>query len=313
MRWGTYVAKDGAELRWGFLSAPFPTTRCVLVGGFSECVEKYFETLVDLAKRGLAVWFLEWRGQGESTRPRSYPNRPRARDFERDAEDLANFTEAIVGHGKAHVVIGHSMGATIALLAMCRRPKLFDAAILSSPMLALRTASIPRSLARGVAAGAVALRLGHAVVPGSRTWPVDAALVPERSKTSSDAVRCRVQASWFAERPQLRIDGVTFAWLASALDLCRRLEDKEMFAAMATPVLMGSAGIDHFVDQDAHRHAATILPYCRHAIFADAKHDLFMEADPIRNRWLAEIDHFLGDLRAKCQRTQEVAAAAAQR
>jgi lysophospholipase len=198
-----------------------------------------------------------------------------------------------VGSSKPLVAAGHSMGAAIALLAMRTHPRLFDAAVLSAPMLALRTARVPWLLARTVSATAVGLRLGHAVVPGTRTWPVDLHLPPERSKTSGDAVRCRVQATWFAERPELRIDGITFAWLGTALDLCRSFGDAQLLSRITAPILIGSAGIDHFVDPGAHRRAASILPNCRLAVFPDAKHELFMESDGIRHRWFAEIDRFL--------------------
>ncbi|MGA7265384.1 MAG: alpha/beta hydrolase, partial [Stellaceae bacterium] len=64
--WGSLAASDGATLRWGHLPAANPRVECVMVGGFTECIEKYFETTADLAARGLSVWCLDWRGQGGS-------------------------------------------------------------------------------------------------------------------------------------------------------------------------------------------------------------------------------------------------------
>src|SRR5438477_12805164 len=64
--WGRFVGSDGVALRWGRLAAPAPAIDCVLVGGLTEFVEKYFETMRDLVARGLAVWCLDWRGQGGS-------------------------------------------------------------------------------------------------------------------------------------------------------------------------------------------------------------------------------------------------------
>jgi lysophospholipase len=49
-----------------------------MVGGFTECIEKYFETIANLAERGLSVWCLDWRGQGGSERPRRWLSRPPA-------------------------------------------------------------------------------------------------------------------------------------------------------------------------------------------------------------------------------------------
>ena len=63
-QWGTFETADGARLRWGHLPAAVPRAECVLVGGFAEFVEKYFETIADLSRCGLSVWCLDWRGQG---------------------------------------------------------------------------------------------------------------------------------------------------------------------------------------------------------------------------------------------------------
>src|ERR1700722_16221244 len=92
--WGNFKTADGATLRWGHLPAANAWAECVLAGGFGECIEKQFETVRDLAARGIAVWCFDWRGQGRSTRPARRPTRPRARNFDRDADDLAAFTRA---------------------------------------------------------------------------------------------------------------------------------------------------------------------------------------------------------------------------
>src|SRR5204862_4333946 len=91
--WGEFAAPDGAKLRWGNLPAANPRVECVMVGGFTECIEKYFETMVDLAARGLSVWYLYWLGQGGSGRPRRSPSRPRPRRYNRDANDLTLFAK----------------------------------------------------------------------------------------------------------------------------------------------------------------------------------------------------------------------------
>ena len=64
--WGSFIAADGAALRWGHLPARNACAECVLVGGFGEFIEKHLETVRDLAAQGIAVWCLDWRGQGGS-------------------------------------------------------------------------------------------------------------------------------------------------------------------------------------------------------------------------------------------------------
>ena len=48
LRWGRFPTADGANLRWAQVAAADPKINCVLVGGFSEFIEKYFETISDL-------------------------------------------------------------------------------------------------------------------------------------------------------------------------------------------------------------------------------------------------------------------------
>src|SRR5271169_1587212 len=158
--WGNFTAPDGARLRWGHLPAKNPRAECVMVGGFTECIEKYFETMVDLAARGLSVWVLDWRGQGGSERPRRWPSRPRPRRYDRDANDLALFAKTLPPPRHPRLLIGHSMGGAIALLCLRQSPGLFEVAILSAPMLGIRTGRIPRPIARCIAGVARASGLG---------------------------------------------------------------------------------------------------------------------------------------------------------
>src|SRR5690242_18015309 len=251
--WGNLAAPDGVKLRWGHLPAVSPRAECVMVGGFTECIEKYFETMADLAALGLSVWCLDWRGQGGSERPRHWPSRPRPRRFERDAADLGLFARTLAPARHPRLLIAHSMGGAIALLCLRRFPGLFDAAILSAPMLGIRTGRLPRSIARCIAGTVRLSGLGLCFIPGAGRWRPASSPSPETSRISSDPERCRMQHGWFAARPQLRVDPPTYAWLDEALRLVARLAKAEFLADIETPILLASPGIDLFVDPQAHR------------------------------------------------------------
>jgi lysophospholipase len=293
--WGVFTATDGAALRWGHLAAPAPRAHCVLVGGFTEFVEKYFETMGDLVARGLSVWCLDWRGQGGSQRPRVLPARPRPRSFDRDARDLAAFTGTVVHDGRPRILIAHSMGGAIALLCLHAHRDLFAAAILSAPMLGLSTGGIPLRTARLIAAAASLSGLGSMFVPGARHWHSDSSHSPSRSRTSSDSERFRVHQAWFASRPELTVDGPTYGWLDAAFRLTERVQRDDFLARIETPILIGSAGIESFVDPQAHRHAVARLRNCAFVELPNSKHEPFLETDAIRDRWFAAIDQFLDD------------------
>jgi len=291
--WGRLVAPDGAQLRWGYLPASNPRAECVMVGGFSECIEKYFETTVDLAARGISVRCLDWRGQGGSERPRRWPSRPRPRRYDRDASDLALFVDSLPASRLPRILIGHSMGGAIALVCLRRSARLFDAAILSAPMLGLRTGRIPRNLARCITGAARVSGLGLCFIPGAGRWRPDRVPSPAASRISSDPERCRVQFDWFSARAQLRVDEPTYGWLDAAFRLIAKINRKEFLAEISTPILLASAGIEAFVEPEAHRRAARFLPDCTLVEFPDSKHEPFLEQDAIRNRWFDAIDRFI--------------------
>src|ERR1700741_4469764 len=72
---GTLHAIDGVKLRvarWEATRGPRRGTVC-LFGGRGEFIEKYFEVIADVRRRGFAVATMDWRGQGGSTRALSHP------------------------------------------------------------------------------------------------------------------------------------------------------------------------------------------------------------------------------------------------
>ncbi len=293
--WGSFAAADGAVLRWGHLPVHNPRAECVMVGGFGEFIEKQFETVRHLAARGIAVWCLDWRGQGGSARPRRLPTRPRARNFDRDAEDLAAFAAAKLASRLPRLLVAHSMGGAIALICLRRHPQLFTAAVLSSPMVGLRTGRLPPTLFRLITRPARAAGLGACFIPGAHKWRPDRIPSPERSRVTTDAERCRLRHAWFSADPGLRLDQATYGWVDSALGLVARISKPEFLTAIHTPILFGHAGREVVVSGKAQRRAAHLLPNCTLVELAESKHDPFLERDTIRDYWLSRLDRFIAE------------------
>ncbi len=295
-QWGVFTNARGQALRWGHLPVPEAraqeTRSVVIVGGFGEFVEKYFETIRDFAARGFAVWCLDWAGQGESARPEANPTRPLARDFAADADDLAAFAERMI-QGGARLLVAHSMGGAIGLYSLARHPKVFDAAVLSAPMLGLLLGGLPRPLAAAIVWLGTKLTGLEAFAPGAKRWAAEPDLCPAKSHVSNDPARCLVQREWYTAHPGLQVDGATYGWLKTALDLTDTLNDPALLAKITRPVLIGSAGRDVLVSPERHAVTAAALPNGKLVQFPDAKHELFMEADIVRNAWFAAIDEFL--------------------
>lgn len=292
-QWGVLTRDDGATLRWGKLEHGNPWLECVLVGGFCEFIEKYFETIYDLHARGITVWCFDWRGQGASDRLEIDTVRPAPRDFTRDANDLVAMTGMMGPKRRPRILIGHSMGAAIGIQVLKTDPAVFDAAVFSAPMINVATNSIPHGIALAMTRLANALGLSRTLIPGLSVLPMNGDVTPQTSATSHDPVRCTLMNAWFRANPKLRIDGVTFGWYHSALQFGDAFESYETFSTVTTPILLGVAGADQFVKTPPIYAFARQLPRCTLAEFPTAKHELFHEHDDIRLRWLSAIDTFL--------------------
>ena len=295
--WGSFTARDGAVLRWGHLPVANARAECVMAGGFGEFIEKQFETVRDLAARGVAVWCLDWRGQGGSIRPRRLPTRPRARKFDRDAEDLAAFASAKLTQRLAASVGGAFDGRRDRALMPAPSPEAVrggGAVVADGGAAHRQVAADPDPLHHDPGARRRARRLLH---PGRRQMAAgphpDAREEPRQHRRRS-AAGCAMPGSRPSRR--LRLDEATYGWVDSALGLVARISKPEFLGAIKTPILMGRPGPrGRRVDR---RRSAGRRACCRTARWsscAESKHDPFLERDAIRDDWLSCLDRFIAE------------------
>ncbi len=69
-----------------------------------EFIEKYFEVVGELRRRGFAVAVLDWRGQGGSSRLTRNPLKGHVRNFADYEEDLTHFMKGVVLPGLSHAL-----------------------------------------------------------------------------------------------------------------------------------------------------------------------------------------------------------------
>ena len=90
---GLFQGYDGAPLRYARWTETTGTGRgtVVIISGRTEFIEKYFETIADLRRRGFAVAIMDLRGQGGSKRLLDNPLKGHVRHFRDYDYDLALF------------------------------------------------------------------------------------------------------------------------------------------------------------------------------------------------------------------------------
>ena len=90
--------------------------------------------------------------------------------------------------------------------------------------------------------------------------------------------------------PHLAIGGPTYGWLAFALDAGERALKPKALKTVKIPVAIVQADADDVVWKQTARWAAKRLGRGRYVEVPGAKHEVIMEADPMRAVFLDEFD-----------------------
>jgi len=295
---------DGVTLRTARWPVP-PTGRrgsVLLIQGRNESIEKYFETVEDLRRRGLAVCTFDWRGQGGSDRVHhdnlchveSYA------DYDRDLDAVVRQV-FLPDCPPPHFALAHSMGALACLRAASAGRVLFERMVLLAPMLALsRVASPSMRTVRTVARLGLFLGMDNRAI-SRKPWEKWKELHPE------DEPRQAIASAIFRAAPQLRSGTPSVRWLHSAAMAMREAARPEFRAGIRIPSLLVIASRDNVVANEAIEHFAAGLRSGAPLILPGARHEVLMEEDAIRDAFWAAFeafipggnDHPLPDLPAK--------------
>lgn len=287
------VTKDGIGLRAAHLRGSGAKGTVVIVCGRGDFIERYFETIKDLASRGYGVAIFDFRDQGGSARRNKNFYRDRVRRFaEYDADLTAVMNQMVLPDClPPYYALGHSTGGLIVLRALKRRIW-FERAILSAPLLGLRRGPWPRVAVRVLPTLMTALGLGSMFVPGQARRPLKAEDFLDNPLTG-DKKRFLRSTAVLEQEPRLGLGGATFGWVAAALDSLRDIDSLRKAGAIRIPVLIVAAGRDRVVDTGAARRFADNSERLAFVSIADARHDLLSEANEVREQFLAAFDSFL--------------------
>ena len=293
---GEIVSGDGTRLRYGICRRAQASrgTVCVFEGR-GEFIEKYFETIEDLCKRGFAVAILDWRGQGGSARRFKNPFRGHVSSFRGYDEDLVAFmTGAVLPDcPPPYFALGHSTGGLVALRALTTR-NWFRRVVLSAPLIDFAPTPLPRSVVRVMARLAVVIGLGGAFVPTQLRRPFAEVDFPGNPLTS-DPGRYSIAVRTTGEAPRLGTGGPTFGWLNAAFNAMRELARQPRSSLYLAPVLIVAARDDRVVSGDAIRRFAQKQPGVAVVFVDHARHELLQERDQVREQFWAAFDTFIGE------------------
>ncbi|KRR22845.1 alpha/beta hydrolase [Bradyrhizobium lablabi] len=291
---GTIGAPDGTALRFARWVAPATGrgTVCVFTGR-GECIEKYFETVQDLRKRGYSVAMIDWRGQGHSARQLRNPFKGHVRSFSEYQSDVAAFVKQVVlpDCPPPHFALAHSMGGAVMLHVAHAGNEVFERFVLCAPMVGLPSlrASLPmRALMRTLRVTG----LGERFIPGGNVDLMKSTGFPGNPLTSNPHRYARNAAILEAD-PTLGIASPTVAWLDAAFAAMAEFRSPEFARGIHRPVLMFAAGADTIVSAPAIAAFAGNLPAGSYRLIPGAKHEILQEDDRYRDQLWAAFDAFM--------------------
>src|SRR5581483_4572267 len=114
-----YIAAGAVKLRAARFESEGPGL-CLILGGQTEFIEKYYEVIDEFRARGYGVVTFDWRGQGGSDR--LLPDRRKAHieDFRAYDQDLDTAIREVVqpmarARSVQPIAVAHSMGGNVLL------------------------------------------------------------------------------------------------------------------------------------------------------------------------------------------------------
>jgi lysophospholipase len=268
-------------------------TVCIFPGR-GEFIEKYFEVVGELRRRGYAVAILDWRGQGGSTRLTWSPLKGHIRDFAEYEEDLAHFMKAVVlpDCPAPFYALAHSMAGAILFRVSTKRGGWFSRMVMTSPMVKIARLPMPDWICEGLADGATMLGLGRLAVPGDKSQQNPPF---EGNPLTSDRERFLRNVSVLEVAPQLAIEAPTIGWLRAAFQTIDRINSEAFAPHVRVPVLMLSASDDKIVSNKAVEALATRLKIGSQIVIRGSRHEIMQERDNVREQFWAAFDAFVGE------------------
>lgn len=288
---GYFERVQGESIYYEHYKADEPKAAILISHGFTESIKKFTESVYYMLQQGFDVWGVDHRGHGRSFRQNDNPGVVHVEHFEDYVLDFRYFAEEIVfpeTEGMPHYLYCHSMGGCIGAWLIEDYPKLFDKAVLSSPMLGLTFGPVPVPVVY-MAASIIGIGQRRKNPFGS-----DGKFNTEPDfEDSCDSSECRYNYYFnkCLNDPYLQTCAPSIQWGKEAAKACRYIFTEADYVRI--PVLMFQAGEDTVVRNESQDLYASWLDTCEFVKIPGVKHELFMTDTPVLVPYWEKIFDFL--------------------
>jgi len=267
----------------------------VIVPGRSESYLKYQELAFDLDNQGYDSVIIDHRGQGLSTRLTANRLQGYVEEFDHYAQDLQQLLNQVLPtqypqHQQGAFMLAHSMGGAIALRYLQLYPNQIKALSLTSPMIAIKSDDIPKWLAKSLLNIGSRLNTWLSETPWYFFGQSDNNHNPfAENRLMHSPERFQRFRALYQQQPELKLGGVTFHWLAQAINTTDKLFLD--LAKLSLPIQVLQAGDERIVDNAAQNQFCQQLNALnknscldgKAITFPGAYHELLFEVDQYRD------------------------------
>jgi lysophospholipase len=293
---GYLEPRKGLRLRYASWRSALKERRgtvCIFPGR-NEFIEKYFEVVGELRRRGFAVAILDWRGQGGSTRLARNALRGHVTDFADYEEDLGHFMKGVVlpDCPTPYFALAHSMSAAVLFRAATRRGCWFTRMVMTAPMVKIEGLPLSHSLCAHLTDALCICGLGKRPVPARKKidWLNETF---EDNPLTADRERFLRNLSVLKTAPELAVGAPTIGWLKAALQAVAPLATESFPPRVRVPSLLIAAGDDQIVSDKAIEELAARLRAGSQIVLRGSRHEILQERDSIREQFWAAFDAFV--------------------
>lgn len=258
-----------------------PKGSIICLPGLSEFSEKYIETSKYFNQNGYNFFVIDWAFQGRSSRFENNPHKRHSHGYDADISDIHYFIKNVLKTNTDLYLLGHSMGGHLGLRYLATQPHEFKAASFSTAMLGIKSLRyFPAFL------GCLSSAFQDKYVPGGQDWFEEARSSDGKDIFSSDLIRGKLHQAWSKHDPELQIGNATFKWLCESLKSISYLKKKSVLEKISIPVLFAYADKETLVDNRAIIKTARVIKHAKILKLKNAKHEILMETDDIRDKFL---------------------------
>lgn len=296
----SFDSDDGIRINYCYCLCPDAKATVVLSPGRTESYMKYQEFIYDLYQNGFSVFAIDHRGQGLSGRLIDHPQKGYVDDFQHYVDDFHYFYHhVVVKHANAPLcLVGHSMGGAIGTLYLEQNPDDFVGAVMSAPLHGFRPGPLPLMLSKWLVRGIIGIKSMLRQSTDYFWGQMDYVPLPfEGNRLTHSRPRYEQFRQQFSEVAELRLGGITFHWLATALRAMERQFSN--IKTFKTPMLLIQSCDDEIVNQaEQNRFYKKLQQLNNCAVLKKvelhgSKHEVFFESDLMRTRAMHNLIEFV--------------------